>query len=81
VIQQRFVNPASPYRVRAHNAELDVVAGGGYELLIPGDPSFGTKKAVRVRLYFETKPTLTDGIHRTEQGAAQYELTRDSRES
>lgn len=76
VIQQRFVNPASAYRVRAHNAVLDVVAGGGYELLIPGDPK--AKKAVRVRLDFETKPTLTHGIHGTEQGPAQYKLIRDS---
>ena len=45
-IQQRFVNTTSPYRSRAHNASLHVVAGG-YELLIPAS---GTEPAVSVSI-------------------------------
>lgn len=76
VIQQRFVNPTSPYRVRAHNAELHPTLGGDYELLIPAS---GATPVVHVRVHFDTKPTLLGGIHGTEQGPAQYELTRDSK--
>ena len=75
VIQQRFVHPSSPYRVRTHNAELHPTPGGDYELLIPAS---GTTPAERVRVHFDTKPTLVGGIHGAEQGPAQYELTRDS---
>jgi hypothetical protein len=75
VIQQRFVNPTSPYRVRADNALLELAAGGNYELLIPAS---GTSPSERVRIHFDTKPTLVGGIHGAEQGPAQYELTRDS---
>ena len=46
---------------------------GGYELLIPAS---STKKSERVPVDFDPKPTLTDGIHGSEQGPAQYELTR-----
>lgn len=76
VLQQRFVNPTSSYRFRAHNAELNHAAtGGGYEFLIPAS---GTTPAVRVPLDFETKPALSPaGIHGTEQGPAQYQLTRN----
>jgi hypothetical protein len=75
VIQQRFVNSSSPYRVRAHNAELHPTVGGNYELLIPAS---GSTPVMRVRVHFDTKPTLVGGIHGTEQGPAQYQLTRDS---
>jgi len=76
-IQQRFISPTSPYRVRAHNAELSVAAAGhGYELLIPAS---GTEPAVPVRIGFYARPTpLSGGIHGVEQGPAQYKLTRDS---
>ena len=75
VIKQRFVNSISPVRIRAHNALLDPIASGDYELLIPVS---GTSAAVRVHVRFDTKPTLVGGIHGVEQGPAQYELTRDS---
>ncbi|MGB0386096.1 MAG: hypothetical protein ACPGWR_14915 [Ardenticatenaceae bacterium] len=75
-IQQRFVSPTSPYRIRAHNAELHVVAAGGYELLIPAS---GTEPAVRVPIEFYARATpMSGGIHGVEQGPAQYKLTRDS---
>jgi hypothetical protein len=85
VLGQRFVNPTSLYRFRAHNAELNRAAtGGGYDFLIPASV---TNPAVRVHIYFETKPALSPAsIHGTEangtlpseQGPAQYQLTRDS---
>ena len=82
-IHQLFVNPTSPYRVRAHNAELHPTLDGDYELLIPASgiliqPS-RTTPVVHVRVHFDTKPTLVGGIHGTEQGPAQYSLTRDSK--
>lgn len=80
VIQQRFINTKSPYRIRAHHATLQRVASGDYELLIPGDPRRvrGTSPTVRVPIRFETKPTLVGGIHGSSQGPAQYELIGDS---
>ncbi|MGB0386989.1 MAG: hypothetical protein ACPGWR_19410 [Ardenticatenaceae bacterium] len=75
VIQQRFVNRSSAYRRRAHNAELQPVAGGGYELLIPASSTY---PAMRVPVDFTAKPILTGGIHGSEQGPAQYSLIRDS---
>lgn len=77
VLGQRFVNPTSLYRFRAHNAELNRAAsGGGYELLIPAS---GTSPSVHVLIDFETKLALSPtGIHGTEQGPAQYQLARDS---
>ena len=75
VIQQRFVNLSSPYRVRAHHAELQPTVGGNYDFVIPASAS---APLMRVRVHFDTKPTLVGGIHGTEQGPAQYSLTRDS---
>lgn len=69
VIQQRFVNPTSPYHIRAHKAWLTVSSSGDYDFVIP-------PLAVSVRVHFDTKPTLVGGIHGAEQGAAQYELIR-----
>lgn len=46
VIQQRFVNATSPYRVRADLASLHPTPSGDYELLIPAS---GTSPAERVQ--------------------------------
>ena len=77
VIEQRFLNPTSPYRRRVHDAELHLVTGGGYELWIPAS---GTSPAVHVPIHFDAKPLapMTGGIHGAEQGPAQYKLTRDA---
>ncbi|MGB0386713.1 MAG: hypothetical protein ACPGWR_18025 [Ardenticatenaceae bacterium] len=76
VLKQRFVNPMSPYRLRAHDAHLRLAAGGGYELWIPAS---GTSPGVHVPIHFDAKPApLTGGIHGAEQGPAQYKLTRDA---
>ena len=75
VILQRFVNPSSPYRIRAYLATLHLTASGDYELLIPAS---GTKAAERIRIHFDTKPALVGGVHGSWQGPAQYSLQRDS---